>query len=396
MTAIRQICAALLAALGLILGTIPVQAEPPPADRQIMVMLRLAPPHLRAGSDYAGSYGDDAARGARTRLATRLARAHGLTLLTNWPMPMLGVDCFIMVVPGDRPTSDAANDLAKETQVAWSEPVEVYAAQAKAPSHDDALFAAQPVASLWHLAAVHARLTGRGVSVAVIDSGVDTRHPDLIGQVALARNFVGDTPAPETHGTAVAGIIAARADNRVGIAGVAPGARILALRACSQRGERTLCDSLSLAKAVQFAVERKAPVINMSLAGPPGRLLASLLRIGLDRGLTIVAAVDPQLADGGFPASLPGVIAVSDAAGGASRAAYVAPGRGIPAPQPGGRWALVDGSSFSAAHVSGLFALLRERPGARLTLASSLRDGGEIDICATLRIDACGATTAAR
>jgi subtilisin family serine protease len=385
----RRQVAALLAGLLLLIGSPALGEEGPPAERQIMVMLRLAPPHLRAGGDYGGGYGDDAARGARGRIAARLAKAHSLMLMDNWPMPMLGVDCFIMTVPDARSTEDAAAEIAHDPAVAWSEPVALYDAQAT--GHDDALFAAQPAAKQWQLATLHGRVTGKGVPVAVIDSGVDGTHPDLVGQVAVSRNFAQSTAAAEAHGTAVAGVIAARADNRVGIVGVAPGARILALRACWPRGERTVCDSLSLAKAIQFAIERKAPVINMSLAGPPGRLLTGLLRIGLDRGLTVVAAYDPALAQGGFPASMPGVIAVDDKDDSAAlRSVYTAPGRDIPAPQPGGRWSLVDGSSFSAAHVSGLFALLREEHGARLRLVSSRQGGGEINICATLRVDGCG------
>lgn len=383
----------LFAGLLLLLGvSLPAHAESaPPEDRQIMVMLRLAPPHLRTGPDYGGGYGDDAAQGGRTRIAARLAKSHGLALATNWPMPMLGVDCFIMTVPDERSTQTVAEEVARDSAVAWSEPVAMYETQAAA-THDDALFAAQPTARQWQLAALHGRLTGKGVPVAVIDSGVDAAHPDLAGQVALSRNFTPGAAAVEAHGTAVAGVIAARANNRVGIAGVAPGARLLALRACWQRAERTLCDSLSLAKAIQFAIERKAPVINMSLAGPPGRLLSTLLRIGLDRGLVVVAAYDPALADGGFPASMPGVIAVSDKDdSGASRSVYSAPGRDIPAPQPGGRWTLVDGSSFSAAQVSGLFALMREGRGTERKLASSRPGGGEINICATFGVEGCGA-----
>lgn len=385
----RAFC--LFSALFLLHGMpVSAQSELLPAERQIMVMLRLAPPHLRAGPDYGGGYGDDAAQGGRARIASRLARAHGLALMDNWPMPMLGVDCFIMAVPPDRSIEDAAEQVARDPAVAWSEPVSLY--EGRAATHDDALFAAQPAARQWQLSTLHDRVTGKGVSVAVIDSGVDAAHPDLAGQIALARNFTPGATAAEAHGTAVAGIIAARADNRVGIAGVAPGARILALRACWQRAERTLCDSLSLARAIQFAIERKAPVINMSLAGPPGRLLSTLLRIGLDRGLTVVAAYDPALADGGFPASMPGVVAVSDKDDStASRSVYSAPGRDIPAPQPGGRWTLVDGSSFSAAHISGLFALMREGRRRARTLASSRAGGGAIDICATFGIEGCGA-----
>ncbi len=365
-------------------------------DRQIIVMLRLATPHLRADNGYGGSYGDDAARGARRRIAGRIARLHRLTIVTDWPMPLLGVDCFVMAVPDGRSTDAAASEIANDPAVSWSEPVTLYTAQSGPVPHEDALFPAQPAAGQWHLTDIHARTVGQGVTVAVIDSGVDGHHPDLNGQIALSRNFVEGPDRVEAHGTAVAGIIAARAD-RQGIVGVAPGAHILALRACWQQTDVTLCDSLSLAKAVQFAVERRAPVINMSLSGAPSRLLTGLLRIGLDRGATVVAAYDAVLANGGFPASLPGVVAVSDREDIAMvRPVYVAPGRDVPAPQPGGRWSLVNGSSFAAAHVSGVFALLRSRPVGSFRLASVRRGGGAIDMCATFGIDNCGASRLAR
>lgn len=387
--------AALVAALLSLAAPAAVRAAEP---ARIMVMLRLPPPHFRAGADYAANYGDDAARGSRRRIASRLARDHRLTLLTNWPVPRLGVDCFIMAVPDGRSVDEAADELARDPDVSWSEPVALYAAQSEAAGHDDALFPAQPAAQLWRLADVHARVVGRGVSVAVIDSAVDARHPDLAGQVALSRNFVEGAAIPaETHGTAVAGIIAAHADNQVGIAGVAPGARIVALRACRQQEGRTSCDSLALAKAIEFSIDRRLPIINMSLSGPPSRLLAGLLRIGLAQGAVVVAAVDPTLPAGGFPASLPGVVAVSDRPeSDLPRGVYVAPGRDIPAPQPGGRWSLVSGSSFSAAHMSGLFALLRDDRAATLRLASDRPGGGAVDICRTFGINGCGAIRLAR
>ncbi len=83
---------------------------------------------------------------------------------------------------------------------------------------------------------MHKIATGRGIRVAVIDSGIQANHPDLAGQVIVNRNFVaGQAEVAEDHGTGVAGIIAAKADNGVGIAGVAPDARLLGLRACWQQ-----------------------------------------------------------------------------------------------------------------------------------------------------------------
>src|SRR6185295_8428623 len=122
--------------------------------------------------------------------------------------------------------------------------------------HNDPLYPLQPGARQWRLAELHEVATGRNAIVAQIDTGVELDHPDLRGQVALARNFVdGSDWAGEAHGTAVAGIIAARADNGIGIAGVAPQAVLMALRACWQAGDRgaASCNSFTLAKALQFA-----------------------------------------------------------------------------------------------------------------------------------------------
>ena len=355
------------------------------SDREILVMVRIPPDHLRASGGYSGGYGDELGRSARERIARSVAHKYGLTLVDNWPMPMIGVDCFVMLVPDARTTGAAAQQVSHDADVSWAEPVELYSSRASTPN--DPLFAAEPAAAQWHLAQLHGIASGRGTRVAVIDSGIDGHHPDLAGQLAVNRNFVAGQPlVPEQHGTAVAGIIAAKGNNHLGIVGVAPGTRLMGLRACWQSHGSTACDTLSLAKALYFAVENKADVINLSLSGPDARLLREILSIAYARGTAVVAAFDPKLPGGGFPASVPGVIAVSDApAAGSHGEVYVAPGRGVPTTEPGGRWFLVNGSSFSAAHVSGLVALIRERqPSAPLTLVSQRRGGGVIDACATL------------
>jgi hypothetical protein len=356
------------------------------SNGQVLMLLKLQPEHFRSDSNYAGSYGAGAARKARHRIADRIAHANGLEVATSWPMPLLGLDCFVLNVPAGRSPAEVVAKLARDPAVAWSEPMHVYRAEGQAAAPNDPLFAVQPAAREWRLAELHEVATGRNVRVAVVDSAVDPSHPDLAGQFQSRRNFVPDHPdTPELHGTGVAGVIAAVADNHVGIVGVAPGARLMALRACWQQGgASTICNTLSLAEALHFAIDHDAQVINLSLSGPPDQLLGGLIDAALARGIVVVGAADPNLAGGGFPASHPGVVAVSNSDG-AVRGAFVAPGRDVPTTEPGGRWGLVNGSSYSAAHVSGLAALVRERsPRERGPMTLVTAQAGAIDACATL------------
>ncbi len=390
--------AASLAAAGLaVAAPSPGVGEPvsPDPGRQLLVMIRQPPEHFRAYTDYVGSYGDGLGRGARRRVAEGLARSNGLTLVDDWPMPLVGVDCFVMTAPAGQSPETAAARLSRSAQVAWAEPMSLYEAQgAPEATHDDPLYPTQPAAREWRLASLHRVATGRNVRIAVVDSSVELSHPDLKGQVETSQNFVqGRANAPEAHGTGVAGVIAAIADNHIGIAGVAPRAKLMALRACWQlapvpgKAAATVCDTLSLAKALDFAIVHDAQVINLSLAGPPDRLLGKLLDVAQAHRIVVVAAFDPALPGGGFPASYPGVIAVADEFLAAPPpGVYSAPGRDVPTTTLGGHWGLVSGSSFAAAHVSGLLALVRERRSLSSGLARlvTAQPGAVVDACATL------------
>jgi len=375
----------------------PAAADPSGEDRRILVMLRIPPAHFRPDGGYGGGYDAQSGRTARHRIAAAVAAAHGLVVESDWPMPSLGVDCFLMKAAPDQPLHAVLDALASDSRTAWAQPLNKF----HSLSHNDPLFALQPAASAWHLAEVHAVTTGRHVSIAQLDTGVELTHPDLAGQISIAENFVDASPyAAEGHGTAVAGIIAARADNGIGIVGIAPEARLMALRACWQVDAAAACNSFTLAKAFQFALERGARVINLSVTGPEDKLLHSLLDAALVRGVIVVGAVDPLTVGGGFPASHPGVIAV--AAEGAPDAgdpaqAVSAPGREVPTTLPVDRWGFVDGTSFAAAHVSGLIALLQqvapslgpEQTRALLRVASATdvaagRTGQPIDVCAVI------------
>lgn len=396
-----------LAALTLALGLTPsgaaVAADGPPdvaravhADdtapqRQLLVMLRLPAPHYRPDASYGGRYLDDSGHSARRRLAEELARRHGLRLVSDWPMPALGVDCYVMEYPADGQADRISEQLSRDPRVEWAQPVGVFTGMDGGQS----LYPVQPSGRYWHVAELHRLTTGRNVAVAVVDSGIDANHPDLAGQLALTENFVdGSRYAAEAHGTAVAGIIAARGDK--GIVGVAPGARLMGLRACWQPVDGSArCSSFTLAKALNYAIEHDARIINLSLSGPPDRLLDRLLDVALVRGIVVVGAIDPQSAGAAFPASHAGVIAVAQqgaaAPAGRPELALLAPGRDVPASLAGGGWRFVSGNSYAAAHVSGMLALLAElRPEARaaqlehLLVQAGDANAATIDACATI------------
>ncbi|MYM67034.1 S8 family serine peptidase [Pseudoduganella sp. FT55W] len=389
-------------------------AAPAPEDadaHQLLVMLRLPAPHYRPDASYGGRYLDDAGRSARRNRAEALARQHGLTLVDDWAMPMLGVDCYVMRYPANDSAERLIALLESDPQVEWAQPVARFAGMQQA----DALYPVQPAARFWHVAELHRYTTGRDIKVAVIDSGIDTNHPDLQGQVALNQNFVdaGPTP-PENHGTAVAGIIAARAGHG-GIVGVAPQAKVMGLRACWQQPDaNTRCNSFTLGKALNFAIQNGAQIINLSLSGPPDRLLDRLLDVALERSISIVGAIDAQASGPSFPANHRGVLAVATLTqinaptrpqvsaataptaertpGGAVQtdAPLLAPGSDVPTTAPGGRWSFVSGSSYAAAHVSGMLALLDQlQPGASPARLRSLLQSGAAPTTAT--IDACSA-----
>jgi len=397
---LRAFLAALTLAIASALSALaPAHAQEPTAvadDNRVMVMLKLGPDHFRAGSDYGGSYGGAVAQKMRMRIAGRIAREHGLKIITNWPMQVIGVDCIIMAVPDGRSTETVAAELSQLPDVQWSQPLNSFEMQGSQPArkpsaYNDRLYPAQPSSASWHLASLHRFATGRGVSIAIVDSRIDTAHPDLAGQSISVEDFVpGQRIAPERHGTGVAGIIAARPNNAMGIAGVAPAARIYGLRACWEltAGGRTVCDTLSLARAITSALEHHVDVVNLSLTGPRDRLITTLIGVAMARGMTVVAAVDESRPETSFPASGPGVVRVGDERLSARRGdVYIAPGLDIPTTEPEGKWSLVNGSSYATAHVSGLAALLKQLSGAHRGHMSSLAafgPTGTIDACAAI------------
>ncbi len=225
----------------------------------------------------------------------------------------------------------------------------------------------------------HLTTRGEGVVVAVVDGGVDASHPELAGQV-LPGNGFGIDAAPDGsrdddsygHGTSMAGIIAARESSPPDpIVGIAPAAKILPVSTGAE------ADTSEVARAVQWAADHGADVINLSLGspGPAFRMETRAIEYALERDVVIVAAAGNEGPDDqeiNSPANIPGVIAVtgSTAQGDAWSGSVEGPEAAVAAPAPGIRAPVPtrvssdgldtgSGTSNSAAVVSGVVALLR-------------------------------------
>ena len=111
-----------------------IQTGEPDADRKILVMLRLAPPHYRPNAGYGGDYGDGTSRTARRRIALHIAHRNRLDLIDGWPMPLVGVDCYVMRVPADIAIKAAIAQVSKDPSVVWSEELGAFRAEGEVPS----------------------------------------------------------------------------------------------------------------------------------------------------------------------------------------------------------------------------------------------------------------------
>ena len=369
----RSIGAVLLAASLAACAAVPGGADPAAgrmrSEPANLIVLTVAnPPETvmqRAGSTLRGYDSVPLYAPGSSALAAvaSIERSYGLHQLAAWPIAPLQVHCVVLQVPAGTSREEMLARLSRDPRVSVAQPLQNFGTLSA--GYNDPYVGLQRGFAQIDAAAAQQWSRGDGVRVAVIDTGMDSMHPDLQGRVDALRNFVDDDQgqfAADRHGTEVAGVIGADANNRQGIVGIAPGVRILALKACWQvqpRADGAQCNSFTLAQALTIAIESGAQVINLSLGGPADPLLTQLVGYALKRGIVVVGAVPPDGGLDGFPVGVPGVIAV-DAIEHPSASASVlhAPGREVLTLTPGGHYDFVSGSSLAAAHVSGAVALL--------------------------------------
>lgn len=316
-------------------------------------------------------------------LLSPLARASGPGVGDlNLALRHAGASAAVSLGPGSntyrvRLRSDArlltiAAALAKAPGVAYAEPN--YTRTVMRTPND-------PVANQqWALRLIHAYeawdiTAGSEITIAIIDTGVSSSHPDLAGKVLPGYDFYNndnDASDDEGHGTYTAGIAGASGDNGVGIAGVCWNCKILPVKVLNSRGQG---DDADIATGIRWAVDNGARIVSMSLGGPDDtQVLRDAVIYARDRNVLLIAASGNGQADGNapnYPAAYPDVLAVSATTandmvtGFSTTGGFVdiaAPGVGLWStlwtPYEGDTYGPANGTSASCPHVAGAAALV--------------------------------------
>jgi hypothetical protein len=299
---------------------------------------------------------------------TALQRRQRLTRMETQVSQLAGTTLYRWRIPDRRSVAAVVRALEADRIVASAQPNYLFTLQqneTKAAGEGDP---AQYELAKLHLPQAHGLAKGDKVKVAVIDSGVDVRHPELAGAVVESFDALTVPMAPHKHGTAIAGLIAAHAR----LMGAAPAAQILAIRAFDPTGASAEGTTFNILKGLDWAAAHGARVINMSFAGPNDPAIHRSLAAAHKKNIVLVAAAgnagakSPPL----YPAADPIVIAVTatdaddklfEQSNRGHHIAVAAPGAQILVAIPDGGYEVSSGTSYSAAEVSGIVALMLER-----------------------------------
>src|SRR3984957_2214748 len=320
--------------------------------------------------------------------ADELARRHGLVRLQSQNFTLIDSTIGLFRIAGRRAAETVSRELAADANVRSVQPNFRYVLQDQKAALTEGDPGQYAVAEL-RLPEAHKLADGANVTIAVIDSGIDTKHPELADSIADSFDALGSKEGPHVHGTGVAGAIVAHAR----LTGSAPAARILAIRAFGKASSGAESTSFVILKGLDYAAAHGAQIVNMSFAGPKDALVERGIAALAGKGIVMVAAAgnagakSPPL----YPAANANVIAISatdaqdrlfTASNRGGFIAVAAPGVDLFLPAPDEKYQITSGTSFSAAYVSGLAGLMLERDPAlkpeqlRAILMKTARDLG--------------------
>lgn len=300
-----------------------------------------------------------------------LQRRHRLTRIESQALQLSGTTLYRWHIPDRRSVATVVRALEADRVVASAQPNYLFTLQdgeVKSEGVRNEGDAAQYELAKLHLPQAHALAKGDNVLIAVIDSGIDANHPELAGSIADSFDTLEAAKAPHQHGTAVAGLIAAHGK----LMGAAPEARILAVRTFDPAGAAAEGTTFNILKGLDWAVAHGARIINMSFAGPSDPAIHRALESAHKKGIVLVAAAgnagitSPPL----YPAADPNVIAVAatdaddklfEQSNRGRHIAISAPGAQIMVAVPDSGYEVSSGTSYSAAEVSGIVALMLQR-----------------------------------
>lgn len=299
-------------------------------------------------------------------VVTDLMRLHGIVAEERHVIALVGGTMVRFRVVDNRPLQQVLAAVAADPRVLISQPNFSFVTSDSVGNLAARLqYAPQKI----RVPEAHRMARGRGIRLAILDTGIDSRHPEIAGSIADSFDALNEgTSQAEAHGTAITGIITARKS----LQGIAPDAGVLSVRAFASDGSGAAkSTSMALVKGIDWAFANKARLFNLSFAGPDDALLGRVIAEAIAKGAVFVAAsgnAGPD-AEPAYPAAYRGVIAVTatDDSDGifamAQRGTHVsvaAPGVDILAPAPGGGYDVSSGTSLATAHVTGIIALMLE------------------------------------
>jgi subtilisin family serine protease len=306
---------------------------------------------------------------SRQTVETVTARL-GLTLLDIQHLKALGTTT-IRVSTNDISVPKAIRLLARQQIIGAATANYIYSLTqdlAARSSEDVRGDAGQYVLDKLHLTDIHRMLNGTDVLIGVIDSEIDGSHPDLEGVISGRFDATGFERKPHPHGTGMAGAIASQRR----LLGIAPGARLLAIRAFIDKPSKIESTTFDILKSLDYAIDSGVRIVNMSFAGPRDPTLERAFKVAHDKGVVLIAAAGNAGPNSRplYPAADESVIAVTatdvddKVFAGANRGPHIAisaPGVDILVPALGSTYQMSTGTSVATAHISGVVALLLQR-----------------------------------